>query len=69
MRKSLGIKIIGDSTDSVWGVMDVYPLNNFPDIRKKVAIKSGVGSMLIVPREDGSFDSILNCPLAQRQGM
>jgi len=49
--------------------MDVYPLNNFPDIRKKVAIKSGVGSMLIVPREDGSFDSILNCPLAQRQGM
>jgi 2-polyprenyl-6-methoxyphenol hydroxylase-like FAD-dependent oxidoreductase len=36
VRKSLGYKVIGDSTDSVWGVMDIYPRTNFPDIRKKV---------------------------------
>jgi 2-polyprenyl-6-methoxyphenol hydroxylase-like FAD-dependent oxidoreductase len=36
VRKSLGYKMIGDSTDSVWGVMDIYPRTNFPDIRKKV---------------------------------
>jgi phenol 2-monooxygenase (NADPH) len=36
VRKSLGYKMIGDSTDSIWGVMDIYPRTNFPDIRKKV---------------------------------
>ncbi|PVH72447.1 2-polyprenyl-6-methoxyphenol hydroxylase [Cadophora sp. DSE1049] len=55
VRRSLGISMTGDSTESVWGVMDVYPLTNFPDIRKKVAIKSDLGSMLIVPREGGSL--------------
>ena len=47
--------MIGDSSDSVWGVMDIYPLTNFPDIRKKVVIKSTAGSMLIVPREGGEL--------------
>lgn len=36
MRKSLGYKMIGDSSDSVWGVMDIDPRTDFPDIRKKV---------------------------------
>ena len=43
--------MIGDSTDTVWGVMDVYPLTDFPDIRKKTAIHSSAGMLLIVPRE------------------
>jgi phenol 2-monooxygenase len=47
--------MIGDSTDSVWGVMDVYPRTNFPDIRRKAAIQSQVGSLLIIPREGGSL--------------
>jgi phenol 2-monooxygenase len=47
--------MIGDSTDSVWGVMDIYPQTNFPDIRKKVALQSKFGSLMIIPREGGSL--------------
>ncbi|KAK1778754.1 FAD binding domain-containing protein [Copromyces sp. CBS 386.78] len=51
VRKSLGFKMVGDSTDAVWGVMDVFPLTNFPDIRKKAAINSSLGNLLLIPRE------------------
>lgn len=30
VRRSLGFKMIGDSTNVVWGVMDVYPVSLFP---------------------------------------
>lgn len=51
VRKSLGFQMIGDSHDAMWGVMDVYPRTNFPDIRKKVLINSEAGNMVIIPRE------------------
>lgn len=47
--------MIGDSSDVVWGVMDVYPRTNFPDIRKKATLQSNSGSLLIIPREGGSM--------------
>ncbi|XDG01219.1 hypothetical protein ABKA04_000834 [Annulohypoxylon sp. FPYF3050] len=53
-RKSLGFKMIGDSSDAVWGVMDIYPRTNFPDIRKKSVINSEAGNLMILPRE-GDF--------------
>lgn len=43
--------MVGDSSDSVWGVMDVYPQTNFPDIRKKSVLLSPKGDLLIIPRE------------------
>lgn len=55
VRKSLGFKMIGDSTNTVWGVMDVYPRTNFPDIRKKAAISSNDGNLMIIPREGDSL--------------
>ncbi|KAI0481306.1 FAD binding domain-containing protein [Xylariaceae sp. FL0804] len=55
VRKALGIEMVGDSTDAVWGVMDVYPRTDFPDIRKKVVINSEAGNLLIIPREGGSM--------------
>ncbi|GAB1321053.1 Phenol 2-monooxygenase [Madurella fahalii] len=55
IRKSLGYKMVGDSSDAVWGVMDIYPRTNFPDIRKKSIINSPVGGILIVPREGDSM--------------
>jgi len=55
VRRSLGFSMIGDSTDHVWGVMDVYPQTNFPDIRKKCAIHSDAGSLIIIPREGRSL--------------
>ena len=47
--------MIGDSSDGVWGVMDVYPRTNFPDIRKKATLRSTAGNLLIIPREGGSL--------------
>jgi phenol 2-monooxygenase len=43
--------MVGDTSDAVWGVMDIFPDTNFPDIRKKVTIRSKAGNLLIIPRE------------------
>ncbi|ODQ78129.1 hypothetical protein BABINDRAFT_93310 [Babjeviella inositovora NRRL Y-12698] len=52
VRKQLGIDMIGDTTDLVWGVLDMVPLTNFPDIRNRSAIHSkDAGSIMIIPRE------------------
>ncbi|KAL1627896.1 hypothetical protein SLS54_002163 [Diplodia seriata] len=55
VRKSLGIQMVGDSSDTIWGVMDVYPQTDFPDVRKKAIIRSDAGSLIIIPREGGSL--------------
>lgn len=55
VRRSLGYKMVGDTTDTVWGVMDIYPRTNFPDIRRKSTIHSPSGNILIIPREGGSM--------------
>lgn len=47
--------MIGDTSDTVWGVMDIFPRTNFPDIRRKCTIQSSSGSLLIIPREGGSM--------------
>jgi hypothetical protein len=39
--------MIGDSTDAVWGVMDIYPRTNFPDIRKKATLRTEHGNLLV----------------------
>ncbi len=41
----------GDSSDTNWGVMDVFVNTDFPDIRKKAIIKSQHGSIILIPRE------------------
>ncbi|KAL2853994.1 phenol 2-monooxygenase [Aspergillus pseudodeflectus] len=56
VRKALGYNMIGDSTDAVWGVMDMVPRTDFPDIRKKVSIRSKAGNMLIIPREGENYN-------------
>ncbi|KAK5219661.1 hypothetical protein LTR72_008045 [Exophiala xenobiotica] len=55
VRRSLGYQMVGDSTDAVWGVMDIYPRTNFPDIRRKTTVHSDSGMILIIPREGGSL--------------
>lgn len=47
--------MVGDTTDTVWGVMDIYPLTTFPDIRRKCTIHSSAGNLLIIPREGGEL--------------
>ncbi|KAF2650039.1 hypothetical protein K491DRAFT_609571 [Lophiostoma macrostomum CBS 122681] len=55
VRKSLGYTMEGDTTDTVWGVIDFYPQTDFPDIRRKCTIHSASGNILIIPREGGSL--------------
>jgi phenol 2-monooxygenase (NADPH) len=43
--------MVGDTSDAVWGVMDIFPKTDFPDIRKKVTVRSKSGNLLIIPRE------------------
>jgi len=38
-----------------WGVMDVFPQTNFPDIRKQCIMQSDAGSIITIPREGGSL--------------
>jgi phenol 2-monooxygenase (NADPH) len=55
VRRSLGYKMLGDSSDAVWGVMDVYPRTNYPDVRKKAILQCNEGVLMIVPREGGEL--------------
>ncbi|KAI9691652.1 MAG: hypothetical protein M1822_007723 [Bathelium mastoideum] len=55
VRKSLGFHMVGDTSDSIWGVMDVFPQTNFPDIRKQVVMQSDAGTIVTLPREGESM--------------
>ena len=49
------MKMVGDSSNSLWGVMDVIPRTLFPDIRMKSSVRSNSGNLMIIPREGGSL--------------
>lgn len=54
VRKTINRELKGDREGQAWGVMDVLPLTNFPDIRFKNIIKSNeAGNILLIPREGG----------------
>ena len=40
------------SKDDIWGVVDILPETDFPDIRNRSAIHSHSGACMIIPRED-----------------
>lgn len=51
-RNQLGFKLEGESTDYIWGVLDIVPITDFPDIRMRCAIHSeSSGSVMVIPRE------------------
>ncbi|MCJ1307365.1 hypothetical protein MMC25_001011 [Agyrium rufum] len=52
-RRSLGFSMEGEQTDYIWGVLDIIPITDFPDVRDRTAIHSAdSGSMMIIPREN-----------------
>ncbi len=54
VRNAIGRKLLGDSANQAWGVMDVLAVTDFPDIRLKAVIHSATeGNALIIPREGG----------------
>ncbi|KAK5550625.1 hypothetical protein LTR46_011372 [Exophiala xenobiotica] len=53
VRDQLGFKLEGESTDYIWGVLDIVPITDFPDIRMRCAIHSASdGSVMVIPREN-----------------
>ncbi|KAE8373036.1 FAD binding domain-containing protein [Aspergillus bertholletiae] len=53
VRHQLGFKLEGDSTDYIWGVLDIIPITNFPDIRYRCVVHSAnFGSLMVIPREN-----------------
>lgn len=54
VRKSIGRELVGDASDTSWGVMDILGVTDFPDIRLKCVIRSANGgNILLIPREGG----------------
>ncbi|KAL5402214.1 hypothetical protein PMIN03_010849 [Paraphaeosphaeria minitans] len=52
-RRQLGFKLEGEPTDFIWGVLDIIPITDFPDIRERCAIHSASsGSLMVIPREN-----------------
>lgn len=53
VRSQLGFTLQGESTDFIWGVLDIVPITDFPDIRMRCAIHSASsGSVMVIPREN-----------------
>ena len=53
VRSQLGFTLQGESTDYIWGVLDIVPITDFPDIRMRCAIHSATsGSVMVIPREN-----------------
>lgn len=51
-RQQVGLTLEGEQSDHIWGVIDIVPLTDFPDIRQSCAIHSAEhGSIMTVPRE------------------
>ena len=52
VRRAMGARQVGSSTDAVWGVLDGELETDFPDIYNKAVIHSQeTGSILLFPRE------------------
>ncbi|KAF5257235.1 hypothetical protein FOXYS1_12254 [Fusarium oxysporum] len=61
-RRQIGSIMEGEQTDFVWGVLDIIPITDFPDIRYRCAIHSATGSLMVIPREDGYLDRFKTTP-------
>jgi phenol 2-monooxygenase len=56
VRRAMGLELIGEAANHAWGVLDILPVTDFPDIRLKSAIQSGSGgNIVLIPREGGSL--------------
>lgn len=51
VRTCMGLSLEGETTDHIWGVCDFVATTDFPDIRKRCAVHSDSGSVMVIPRE------------------
>jgi phenol 2-monooxygenase len=61
--------MVGDQTNFVWGVLDLIPKTNFPDIRSRCAVHSASsGSVMIIPQERGLCRLYIQLPIEVKPG-
>ena len=63
VRRRMGLKLEGETTDHIWGVVDFVAETDFPDIRKRSAIHSDAGSVMVIPRERIYFRPLFDSTL------
>lgn len=52
-RRQIGAELEGEPTDFIWGVLDIVPITDFPDIRCRCMVHSEAhGSLMNIPREN-----------------
>ena len=59
VRRCMGLDLKGESKDHIWGVVDCVVDTSFPDIRRRCAINSAAGSVMVIPREQTSSGEYL----------
>jgi phenol 2-monooxygenase len=47
----MDLTLRGETSDFIWGVVDLVVDTDFPDIRRRCAIHSDRGSVMVIPRE------------------
>lgn len=68
-RRQIGLALEGDSTDYIWGVLDIVPITDFPDIRMRCAIHSeSSGSVMVIPRENKLVRLYIQLTTTERVG-
>ncbi|PLW21455.1 hypothetical protein PCANC_04976 [Puccinia coronata f. sp. avenae] len=66
-RQAIGYKLVGESDDFFWGVLDGIPITNFPDIRMRCAIHSAQnGSVMVIPREQDMVRLYIQIPQPEK---
>lgn len=59
----------GEQTDFIWGVLDIIPITDFPDIRMRCAIHSAnSGSVMVIPRENKLVRLYIQLTEVQKDG-
>ncbi|XRM44092.1 hypothetical protein ABZX51_007237 [Aspergillus tubingensis] len=51
VRRCMGLSLVGESLDHIWGVVDLVVDTDFPDIRRRCAIHAPATSVMVIPRE------------------
>ncbi|CCO32415.1 Phenol 2-monooxygenase [Rhizoctonia solani AG-1 IB] len=51
-RSQLGIEMVGETSDQVWGLVDAYVDTDFPDIRVLTAFENNGRRAMLIPREN-----------------
>jgi phenol 2-monooxygenase (NADPH) len=67
VRQAMNLKLEGEITNHIWGVVDFIADTDFPDLRKCSAIHSAAGSIMVIPRVRGCNRRVSDAALTYAQ--